>query len=237
MVSEPTFHDAYAAHLLRPRRAPYVLVLLAEAGTDLRRGIDRAEKTAFGLDLVVAVRSAFGPSAKMAVAGTTIRAVVETGSLAPEQAVSAICAFARDEGYKAVICADGGLRHGLDALATMLDELDRGCEFIQGSAYAAGGRVLANSHAAKAVDWLGALVARIATGSRWTDPVCSYRAYAGRMLEGPVAPGAQVLVQVARSRCRAAEIPVTRVRSRPAALAEIGRLLAAGLRLRMGEGA
>ncbi|RXH19841.1 glycosyltransferase family 2 protein [Bradyrhizobium guangzhouense] len=179
--------------LLQPRHADYVLVIpVINEGERIRKQL----RTLFELRPPVDVVLADGGSTD--------------GSLAPEFLTSVGCrallvkrgpgklgaqlrmayAWALREGYKGIVTVDGNGKDGLAAIASFVDKLKDGFDYVQGSRYVPGGRAVNTPLDRKLAGRLIHAPVLSLCGRHWyTDTTNGFRAYSARYLLDPrVAP-------------------------------------------------
>ena len=99
-------------------------------------------------------------------------------------------AFALDEGYEGIVTIDGNDKDDPQAIASFIDALGNGFDFVQASRFIAGG-VAENTPALRdfAIRWIHAPVLSLFSGFHWTDTTQGFRGYSRRLLLDPkVAP-------------------------------------------------
>lgn len=131
-------------------------------------------------------------------------------------------AWALQHDYAGVVTIDGNGKDDYAAIATFMDKLRTGYDYIQGSRYLPGG-VAENTPMDRelAVRWLHAPLISLGAGFRYTDTTNGFRAFSRRLLLDPrVRPFRAVFstynlhyylsVRAARLGMRICEIPVAR---------------------------
>lgn len=131
-------------------------------------------------------------------------------------------AWALDEGYEGVVVIDGNNKDDPAAIPSMVAELERGADHVQGSRFIPGGKAV-NTPPARywGVRLLHAPLISIAARRRYTDTTNGFRAYSRRLLTDPrVLPFREeftayelhyyLAIRAARLGFTVLEVPVTR---------------------------
>lgn len=131
-------------------------------------------------------------------------------------------AFALDQGYEGIITIDGNDKDDPQAIASFIQALEEGYDFVQGSRFIAGG-VAENTPMLRhlGIRLVHAPALQLASGFRWTDTTQGFRAYSRKLLLDPaVAPfrdvfsGYELLAYLSyrapRLGYRCIELPTTR---------------------------
>ena len=157
-VTEETAADAMTGHAdpgraawevpdfraieLSPRAHPIALVIpVINEGERIRRQIERIAALAPAVDVVIADGGSTDGSLDEAFSrASTVRAVlVKTGPGRLSAQLRMAYAWCLDEGYDGIVTIDGNGKDGVEAIATFVERLREGYDYVQGSRYLPGG--------------------------------------------------------------------------------------------------
>ena len=95
-------------------------------------------------------------------------------------------AWALTEGYDLILTMDGNGKDGVEGILTILEALEDGHDYVQGSRYAPGGRAI-NTPPSRWVAgrFIHAPVISLAARHRFTDTTNGFRGYSARYLADP----------------------------------------------------
>lgn len=240
-VTEETAADAMTGHAdpgraawevpdfraieLSPRAHSIALVIpVINEGERIRRQIERIAALAPAVDVVIADGGSTDGSLDEAFSrASTVRAVlVKTGPGRLSAQLRMAYAWCLDEGYDGIVTIDGNGKDGVEAIATFVERLREGYDYVQGSRYLPGG-VAENTPLDRFIAgrFLHAPVLSLAARHWFTDTTNGFRAYSARYLRAPgVAPFRSVFnryellfyltIRASRLGFRVGEIPVAR---------------------------
>ena len=240
-VTEETAADAMTGHAdpgraawevpdfrvieLSPRAHSIALVIpVINEGERIRRQIERIAALAPAVDVVIADGGSTDGSLDEAFSrASTVRAVlVKTGPGRLSAQLRMAYAWCLDEGYDGIVTIDGNGKDGVEAIATFVERLREGYDYVQGSRYLPGG-VAENTPLDRFIAgrFLHAPVLSLAARHWFTDTTNGFRAYSARYLRAPgVAPFRSVFnryellfyltIRASRLGFRVEEIPVAR---------------------------
>ena len=210
---------------LSPRAHPIALVIpVINEGERIRRQIERIAALAPAVDVVIADGGSTDGSLDEAFSrASTVRAVlVKTGPGRLSAQLRMAYAWCLDEGYDGIVTIDGNGKDGVEAIATFVERLREGYDYVQGSRYLPGG-VAENTPLDRFIAgrFLHAPVLSLAARHWFTDTTNGFRAYSARYLRAPgVAPFRSVFnryellfyltIRASRLGFRVGEIPVAR---------------------------
>ena len=211
--------------VLSPRAHPIALVIpVINEGERIRRQIERIAALAPAVDVVIADGGSTDGSLDEAfLHANTVRAVlVKTGPGRLSAQLRMAYAWCLDEGYDGIVTIDGNGKDGVEAIATFVEKLREGYDYVQGSRYLPGG-VAENTPLDRFIAgrFLHAPVLSLAARHWFTDTTNGFRAYSARYLRAPgVAPFRSVFnryellfyltIRASRLGLRVGEIPVAR---------------------------
>jgi glycosyltransferase involved in cell wall biosynthesis len=122
--------------------------------------------------------------------------IVKTGPGKLSAQLRCAYAFALDLGYEGIVTIDGNDKDDPEAIASFVDAIKDGVDFVQASRFIPGG-VAENTPASRdfAIRWIHAPMLSLFSGFRWTDTTQGFRAYSRKMLlDTRVAPFRDVFV-------------------------------------------
>lgn len=116
--------------------------------------------------------------------------LVKTGAGKLSAQLRCAYAFALEQGYEGIVTIDGNDKDDPEAIPRLIDALQQGYDFVQGSRFIKGG-VAENTPVSRylAIRGIHAPLLSVASGFHWTDTTQGFRAYSSKMLaDARVAP-------------------------------------------------
>lgn len=112
--------------------------------------------------------------------------LVKTGAGRLSAQLRCAYAFCLDGGYQGIVTIDGNNKDDPAPIASFIDAMKRGVDFVQASRFIAGG-VAVNTPAARhaAIRMLHAPLLSLFSGFKWTDTTQGFRAYSRALLTDP----------------------------------------------------
>ncbi len=183
----------FDVEVLTPRRHAWALVIpVLNEGERIRAQLARIQDAAPPVDVVVAdggsSDGALSPGFLLEVGVRAMLTKTGPGRLGAQLRMA--YAWCLDEGYRGFVTMDGNGKDGVEAVATMVDRLEAGFGYVQGSRYRPGG-------AAVNTPWDRTVANRLLhapllslAGRQWlTDTTNGFRGYSAAFLSDPrVAP-------------------------------------------------
>ncbi len=179
-------HDA-AIHAPRGHKHALVIPVINE-GTRIRGQLLRIQAAGLPVDVIIADGgSTDGSLDPEFVAQAGVRAVLtKTGPGKLSAQLRMAYAWCLKQGYAGIVTIDGNGKDGVEAIAAMVEKLEEGCDYVQGSRYLPGGvaentpleRTLANR-------LIHAPLLSLAGRHWFTDTTNGFRAYSARYLTHP----------------------------------------------------
>lgn len=216
---------AHEVALYAPRAHRHALVIpVINEGERIRGQLLRIQAAGLPVDVIVADGgSTDGSLDAHFVAAAGVRAVLtKTGPGKLSAQLRMAYAWCLKQGYAGIVTIDGNGKDGVEAVAAMVERLEEGCDYVQGSRYLPGGaaentpleRTIANRV-------IHAPLLSIAGRHWFTDTTNGFRAYSARYLTHPgVRPFREVFsvynllfyltVRAGQLGLRVAHVPVAR---------------------------
>lgn len=216
----------YSAEIIHTKKYNYCLcIFVINEGARLLAQLDKTRDVAPPVDIIVADGgSTDGSVSRDKLVPRNVRAVLVKkgpGKLSAQMRMA--LRFALDEGYRGIVAMDGNDKDDPSPLASFVEALESGVDFIQGSRFVPGGRAVRTP----LLRWIGirlvhAPMISLASGFHYTDTTNGFRGFSARLLTDPrVAPFRDVFssyelhyylaVKAARLGFRVQELPVTRM--------------------------
>jgi dolichol-phosphate mannosyltransferase len=212
-------------HVLAERGSRYCVVIpVINEGSRILGQLERLQKHDFGIDVVVADGgSTDGSNDPEILRALGVRAVLvkrDAGKLSAQLRMG--FAFALREGYDGVVTVDGNGKDDVAAIPRLVEALEAGAGFVQGSRFIPGGLGINTPRSRRlAITLAHAPVTSLAAGKRFTDTTNGFRGHSRELLLDPrVAPMRSVFdtyellaylpIQAARLGYGCTEVPVTR---------------------------
>jgi dolichol-phosphate mannosyltransferase len=190
-MSRKTNHLKYSTHEFATKQSDYALIVpVINEGTRLSKLLERM--TALQLPksvdvIVVDGRSTDGSIDKIKLDREGLNSVLimeSVGALGAQ--LQCAYDFALNRGYRGIVTIDGNNKDNPAGVFKMIDALDNGVDFAQGSRFIQGG-VHENTPLLRlfAVRLVHAPLLSLSSGFTWTDTTQGFRAYSRRLLEDP----------------------------------------------------
>lgn len=171
-----------------PKRHDHALVIpVINEGARIRGQLDRTRAAALPVDVIVADGGSTDGSLDPEFTATRTRAVLtKTGPGRLSAQLRMAYAWALREGYRGIVTIDGNGKDGVGAVATVVERLIGGADYVQGSRYARGG-VAENTPLERTIGnrLIHAPLLSL-SGRTWlTDTTNGFRGYSRRYLTDP----------------------------------------------------
>ncbi|WP_211277345.1 glycosyltransferase family 2 protein [Erythrobacter donghaensis] len=180
---------AHDAAVYAPRQYAHALVIpVINEGERIRGQLLRIQAAGLPVDVIVADGgSSDGSLDPDFVTQAGVRAVLtKTGPGKLSAQLRMAYAWCLRQGYAGIVTIDGNGKDGVEAIAAMVEKLEEGCDYVQGSRYLPGG-VAENTPLERTIAnrLIHAPLLSLAGRHWFTDTTNGFRAYSARYLTHP----------------------------------------------------
>ena len=180
---------AHRVEILAPRRHRHALVVpVINEGERIRAQLARVHTADLPVDVIVADGGSTDGSLDLTyLKEQGVRALLtKTGPGKLSAQLRMAYAWCLDEGYEGIVTIDGNGKDNVEAVATFVEKLLEGYDYVQGSRYRPGGKA-ENTPLERTIGnrLVHAPVLSLAGRRRFTDTTNGFRAYSRRYLLDP----------------------------------------------------
>jgi glycosyltransferase involved in cell wall biosynthesis len=171
------------------KRNNYALVIpVLNEGKRIRKQLKAISSAGYLIDVIIADGGSNDGSLEASfIRETCVRAVLikkSSGKLSAQLRMA--YSWCLKQGYKGIITMDGNDKDGIEAITLMLDSLNQGFDYIQGSRYVCGG-IAENTPLERTIGnrFIHAPILSLSSGFWFTDTTNGFRAYSSYFLLHP----------------------------------------------------
>lgn len=211
--------------VLGPARGAYALVIpVWNEGERLAHQLAKLAGYTDRCDIVISDKPStdgFTDPARLAAAGVhALVTLEEPGGYS--SSLRAAIAYVLGRSYRGVIFMDGNNKDDPTGIPRIIERLEAGIDYVQGSRYARGGRAIDNPfERTLMIRFVHAPLFSVATRRWWTDTTNGFRGFSRRVLEDPLVDALRsdltryelptyLAWKAIRAGYRTGEVPVTR---------------------------
>ncbi len=180
---------AAEVHELAPRASRYcILIPVLDEGERIRRQLVAMQHSGAGADVIITDGGSTDGSMNLEfLRQHGVRALlIKRGPGRVGAQLRIGFAYCLRQGYEGIVTIDGNGKDGVEALASFLEALDQGYDFVQGSRFAPGGKAINTPWRRLLAIWLlHAPAVSLAARHRYHDTTNGFRAYSRKLLLHP----------------------------------------------------
>lgn len=177
-------------HELAPRTSRHcILIPVLDEGERIRNQLVAMQRMGTGADVVITDGGSTDGSMDLQfLRQSGVRALlIKRGPGKVGSQLRIGFAYCLRQGYEGIVTIDGNGKDGLEALASFLEALDQGYDFVQGSRFAPGGKAINTPWTRLLAIWLlHAPAVSLAARYRYHDTTNGFRAYSRKLLLHPL---------------------------------------------------